>query len=70
MLRQCRVELHHGGCFGDAIIAFFGHYEVGQKSGSKFVPQNSRLVQFDSTLTQSYVQPQNSPIQKLRGEWV
>ena len=51
--------------FGDAIAAFFDHYEAGQETGSKFVSKNSPTVQFDSTLTQSYAQPQDSPVQEL-----
>ena len=53
-------------CFGDAIAAFLGHYKVGQETGSKFAPKNSPTVQFDTTLTQSYAQPQNSPVQELK----
>ena len=58
-------------CFGDAIAAFLGDYEVGQETESKFAPKNSPTVQFDATLTQSNAPPQNSPVQELKwGEWL
>ena len=36
-------------CIGNAITYFIGCYEVLQGAGSKFVPQNSYIMQFDTT---------------------
>lgn len=40
-------------CVGNPIAYFIGCYEVAQGAGSKFVPQNSSMVQFDTTPIQS-----------------
>jgi len=47
-------------------------YEVGQETGLKFVHQNSRIVPFDKTPTQSTgkLKKVNSAPHKLQGEWV
>ena len=49
----CRIALW--GCFGDSISSFIGYYKVahGQKTESKFLPQNSSMVQFDTAPNQS-----------------
>ena len=39
-------------CFGDVIASLFGYYEVAPKTGSKGVPQNSPIIQFESTSAQ------------------
>ena len=52
---SCRIALWD--CFGDAIAAFVGNYEVAQETGPRiFVPKNSPMVQFDTTPTQSHTQ--------------
>ena len=47
-------------------------YEVGQETGLKLVHQNSRIVPFDKTPTQSSgnLKKVNSAPHKLQGEWV
>ena len=42
---------------GDAINSFIHYYIVMPDNGSKFVPQNSPMLQFETTLTQSLAQP-------------
>ena len=40
-------------CFENAISSFISYKEVARETGSKFVPQNSPIVQFGSALNQS-----------------
>ena len=42
-------------CTGNAITYFIGCCEVSQGAGSKFVPQNSSIMQFDTTPIQSWL---------------
>ena len=42
-------------CIGNAITYFIGCCEVSQGAGSKFVPQNSSIMQFDTTPIQSWL---------------
>ena len=44
-------------CFGVAISYSIGYYEVSLETGTKFVPQNSPTMQFDTTPPQSYAEP-------------
>ena len=41
------------GMFLDAFVSFIGCSEMARETASKFVPQNSPIVQLDRTLTQS-----------------
>ena len=51
----CRIAPWY--CFGEAIAAFIGYYEVAQETGPRiFVPKNTPMVQFDTTPTQSHAQ--------------
>ena len=56
----------------DNITSLKRIYEVGQETGLKFVHQNSRIVPFDKTPTQSTgnLKKVNSASHKLQGEWV
>ena len=56
----------------DNITSLKRIYEVGQETGLKFVHQNSRIVPFDKTPTQSTgnLKKVNSAPHKLQGEWV
>ena len=56
----------------DNIASLKRIYEVGQETGLKFVHQNSRIVPFDKTPTQSTgnLEKVNSAPHKLQGEWV
>ena len=42
-------------CIGNAITYFIGCCEVSHGAGSKFVPQNSSIMQFDTTPIQSWL---------------
>lgn len=42
-------------CIGNAITYFIGCCEVSQGAGSKFVPQNSSIMQFDTTPIQCWL---------------
>ena len=46
-------------CSEDAISSFIGYKEVAQEAGSKLAPQNSPIVQFDTTLNQSQAELQH-----------
>ena len=51
------VEMHHG-----TVLGTLGYYEVAQKTDQNSPPppkKNSPIVQFDPTLTQSPIQPQD-----------
>ena len=51
----CRSALWD--CFEVAISYFIGYYGVALETGTKFVPQNSPTMQFDTTPPQSNVEP-------------
>ena len=53
------------GCFGDSISSSIGDYKVAhaQKTESKFLPQNSSMVQFDTA-------PNQSPAKLLIVQWL
>ena len=48
----CFVELHHG-------TPLIGYHYVARKTGSRFVPTNSPIRQFDMSLAQSLAQTPN-----------
>ena len=53
LYRQCcSVELQHG-------TLLIGYHYVARKTGSRFVPTNSPIRQFDMTLAQSLAQTPN-----------
>ena len=53
LYRQCcSVELHYG-------TLLIGYHYVARKTGSRFVPTNSPIRQFDMTLAQSLAQTPN-----------
>ena len=53
LYRQCWfVELHHG-------TPLIGYHYVARKTGSRFVPTNSPIRQFDMSLAQSLAQTPN-----------
>ena len=53
LYRQCCfVELHHG-------TPLIGYHYVARKTGSRFVPTNSPIRQFDMSLAQSLAQTPN-----------
>ena len=60
-LLVCRV---HFDPFWDAMTSFIGCDEVAQETGSKFLSQNSPIVQFDAAPTQSQVHPQTGRLQE------
>ena len=60
-LLVCRV---HFDPFWEAMASFIGCYEAAQETGSKFLSQNSPIVQFDAAPTQSQVQPQTGRLQE------
>lgn len=46
------VRIAQWGCFGDAITYFNGNTKIAlEYSGSKYFPQKSAIMQFDTTLT-------------------
>ena len=46
-------------CSEDAISSFIGYKEVAQEAESNSAPQNSPIVQFDTTLNQSQAELQH-----------
>ena len=52
-LGLCCAEVHHETVFGVVISYFIGYYQVALETGTKFVPQNSPTMQFDTTRPQS-----------------
>lgn len=57
----CQVALCRD-CLGDTISSFIGYNKVATETRSKFVTQNSPIMQFDTTPAQSLVkvQPQTA----------
>ena len=54
------------GLFWRRYLFFIGCYEAVQETGSIFVPPNSPMSQFDTTVTQSLAYPQNGSYKKRR----
>ena len=52
------------GLFWRRYLFFIGCYEAVQETGSIFVPPNSPMSQFDTTVTQSLAYPQNGSYKK------
>ena len=55
-LGLCCAEVYHETVFEVAISYFIGYCQVALETGTKFVPQNSPTVQFDTTPPQSYAE--------------
>ena len=70
-LGLCCAEVHHGTVFGVAISHFIGYYQVALETGTKFEPQNSPTMQFDTTLPQSYAESPRAQlvIACVEGAW-
>ena len=47
------LSMEVGPRLGNAIAPFIGYNKVARETGFKFVPQNSPMVQFDTTPAQS-----------------